>query len=282
MTSVAFSSKNMTSSFPDISPSADIYLTAPPQSQSSSHSQSPSSSSSDKKKQRSYKKVYLDGFGCNSYRDERDSKTAHHQQRSDERTKAFDILGNKTKMEKVLTCTQLCSSVTKGETCRHGSRCRFAHSLDELKTPDCVFGDLCNFVYCQPNGIWVQKNGCRPCKCLHPNESLDNFYARSGLDKYKISSAKTPGSRPIAKTPIAPMKNNVAFSLLQEDDEEQTDIKPVKLFSDVVDTPLPSSPSPVVSDDEEVVIRVPKEMAEVAMEAAIKAGKFNIRVEITN
>ena len=78
------------------------------------------------------------------------------------------------------------------------------------------------------------------------------------------------------------MKNNVAFSLLQEDDEEQTDIKPVKLFSDVVDTPLPSSPSPVVSDDEEVVIRVPKEMAEVAMEAAIKAGKFNIRVEITN
>ena len=75
------------------------------------------------------------------------------------------------------------------------------------------------------------------------------------------------------------MKNNVAFSLLQEDDEEQTDIKPVKLFSDVVDTP---PPSPVVSDDEEVVIRVPKEMAEVAMEAAIKAGKFNIRVEIIN
>ena len=39
--------------------------------------------------------------------------------------------------------TKICDSVSKGISCRHGSKCRFAHSKKELVLRKCRYGDRC-------------------------------------------------------------------------------------------------------------------------------------------
>ncbi len=241
-----------------------------------------------KKTQRSANKVFLNGdFGCSSYKKQRygGSHNQESSESSETRNQAFDTLVNKELMDQRLTRTKMCSSVVNNTRCKHGSKCRFAHSVDELKIATCVFGAGCRFVVCQPDGTWAQK-GDRGCNCIHPDESKENFYSRCGI---KLGSV-TPTAK-ISKVSVsAPKKHpsiNNSFSVLDAEEEDRVEFaKPVKLFSDMVKNDPPSN---IVSDassddgsDEVVVIKVPKEMAEAAMEAAMKAGKYNIRLEITN
>lgn len=64
--------------------------------------------------------------------------------------------------------TRLCVSFLKNEKCRHGSRCNFAHSVNELNVIKCVFGEKCRHVE-SINGKWVNKNA-RLCAFGHPGE----------------------------------------------------------------------------------------------------------------
>ena len=59
-----------------------------------------------------------------------------------ERQKAFAKLTCSSSGEgaKSLTHTKMCLSVIKGFPCKHGDKCRFAHSEDQLQVPVCFFG----------------------------------------------------------------------------------------------------------------------------------------------
>lgn len=64
--------------------------------------------------------------------------------------------------------TRLCISFLKNEKCRHGSRCNFAHNVNELNIVKCVFGENCRNVQ-QRRGIWVNKSA-KICAFGHPGE----------------------------------------------------------------------------------------------------------------
>jgi len=243
-----------------------------------------------KKSQRSAKTVRLDDFfDHSSYSDKQtNSRSSRNSTDSDNvRTKAFEVLGDKDKMAERLTRTKMCSSVENNTNCRHGAKCRFAHNLDELRVADCVFTTNCKLVAVDSNNIWSNRSGIKMCKCKHPEETLENFYDRTGLSRFCKDVKKD-----VKKDSPAPVvnkwngrsdtiKNNVGFSILTDDDDEEPGmltpdkLTPVKLFE-------PKSEPEHQECEEETVIRVPAEMAEAAMEAAMKAGKFNIRIVIVD
>tara|TARA_Y100000996_G_scaffold318578_1_gene254699 strand:+ start:664 stop:1125 length:462 start_codon:yes stop_codon:yes gene_type:complete len=84
------------------------------------------------------------------------------------RTKAFYILQNKKLMSNNLKNTKLCKF---GKNCQR-SICHFAHSLEDLKPAQCIFGNACNF----------QKSKTKICGFIHPNETIDQFIERTGLE----------------------------------------------------------------------------------------------------
>jgi hypothetical protein len=111
----------------------------------------------------------------------------------DQRTKVFETINNATSRES-LKCTQMCSSVEARTLCPHGERCRFAHSLDQLKKSVCLFGEGCYFVNISKSGVFYNKKAsggknkgahAKICRRIHPGESEDNFYTRVGLAKFK-------------------------------------------------------------------------------------------------
>ena len=216
---------------------------------------------------------------------------ASHKVKVDTRAVAHEKLSDKKEMEKTLTKTRMCKSVEMGTVCRHGVRCRFAHSLDELVVAPCVFGVECRRVECV--GGCYKNCGDRVCNFLHPGEERDAFYLRTGLKKPTPVKAVTP----VKVTPPVKVTKGWDMSKLNAPGEGWSRVvksspqpkvvgeKVVRLCESVVKgvpcrhgAKCRFSHSP--PKEEETVLRVPKEMFLQAMEIAMKSGKTNIRVEI--
>jgi hypothetical protein len=99
-----------------------------------------------------------------------------------ERNNGFDILKDKTKMETFLTKTRMCSF---GKDCRRGKNCRFAHSKEELNVSTCAFGNCCKFVNRTSRGF-ENVSKTKICMHKHPDEHINNFYFRVGIDKVPV------------------------------------------------------------------------------------------------
>jgi hypothetical protein len=84
--------------------------------------------------------------------------------------------------------TRMCKSIEGGFPCSHGEKCRFAHSLEELVTRNCIFNDNCRFVKFRKGKL--VNNESKICMNKHPHENQDEFMERTGLVKYKTISAK--------------------------------------------------------------------------------------------
>ena len=135
---------------------------------------------------------------------------------------------------------QMCRSVGSNEPCRHGNNCRFAHDISELVFLYCSFGLDCRNVDRQSSGVYKNKAG-KTCNHLHPGETKASVCNRAGITYF------LPKDTP--STSLSSTKKS------SEKDQTKT-------------------------DEDEIVIRVPKELALQAMEIAMKSGKTNIRIEI--
>jgi len=102
---------------------------------------------------------------------------------NEERSKAFELLEDKKKGGANLLKTRMCRSTETGEECPHGDRCRFAHTLSELRISECFFGDRCRFVRCHRSheGVYFNNTG-KFCNHLHPGETHECFFKRTGKD----------------------------------------------------------------------------------------------------
>jgi hypothetical protein len=159
------------------------------------------------------------------------------------RAEAFATLANSKSVDSTLLRTRMCDSVETKKPCRHGTSCRFAHSISELVFAKCLFGESCRHVEYQNKGVYNNVWG-KSCNRLHPYETNASICVRSGL----VKQAPVVKHELLVK-PAAPVVNQA----------------PVV---------------PVLLTQEETVLRVPKELVVQAMELAIKSGKTNIRVEI--
>ena len=76
------------------------------------------------------------------------------------------------------TRPRVCPAAKRGERCPRGAECDGAHSLAEYSPPACRHSAQCRFVSFQTGHY---KNIVeKPCGFIHPSESLEAYYARSG------------------------------------------------------------------------------------------------------
>jgi hypothetical protein len=162
-----------------------------------------------------------------------------------------------------LACTRMCRSVETNEPCRHGNNCRFAHHISDLVFLYCSFGLGCRNVEHQSSGVYKNKPG-KICNHMHPGETKESMCNRVGITDIRPKSismsTKTNPSVYTAK-PI---------NTLQSNDKDKTKI---------VETKIMNEPCTSFHEDE-IVIRVPKDLALQAMEITMKSGKTKIRIEI--
>jgi hypothetical protein len=216
----------------------------------------------------------------------------------------YDVPLDKQKLTNSFVKTRMCTTVDKNENCRHGENCRFAHSLDELKISNCLFEQRCRFVQ-MSNGELINY-GEKVCSHKHPHETKDTFFTRTGLDRYKQSpkSVAQPQVEPQPQVVHQQVETQTQFvqhsfwqppqpPLFQPVFSQPVFSQPV--FSQPVfwQPPPPPFPKPFVDQqcqtnkvdtftDEILVIRVPKELANEAIEIAMNSCKTRIQIEIIN
>lgn len=209
--------------------------------------------------------------GTKSYKEELDERrqTITHEQRS----KAFEILTNKDGLQKNLFKTRMCKSVGKNK-CQYGDKCQFAHNLDELNISTCVFGDKCRLV--KVINCKLLNKGIKICNHKHSQESKEEFFTRTC--HYK------------PKNPVE--LHEFGSGYLKMEAKRET-IQPSIGITNLMPPPPPPTPvmtplrprqekqnPPLALEIEDVVLRVPKELALQMLEMAINSGKTNIRVII--
>jgi len=94
---------------------------------------------------------------------------------NEERTIAFE----KLKTAKGTTKSQMCSSIGSGK-CRHGVKCRFAHTVEELTPMECFFGNKCQFIV----------SSKKKCMCIHSMENKEEYCKRVGIKSEGASQVK--------------------------------------------------------------------------------------------
>jgi Putative zinc finger protein len=115
--------------------------------------------------------------------------------------KVFDV--------KDLGFTKMCTSVTSGKPCLHGSRCRFAHNFEKLQKKPCGFSATCRFTSCSSTGVYKNKpcpQTGKICSFWHENETVQSYAKRLGLPvpKEQKPIVVLPVQKPIVIAPVAP------------------------------------------------------------------------------
>ena len=105
--------------------------------------------------------------------------TTPNLERAQQVEKGLKNLTDTTNMRTTLKCTKMCKSVTTGKKCHHGSRCRYAHSVDELQVAECFFKESCKHV--RKSGSDYINSSHKKCSFIHPGESMQCYCCRLGL-----------------------------------------------------------------------------------------------------
>ena len=223
-------------------------------------------------------------LGHRSYEDELGEKDAYYdKQNREQRTGAYEILADKEKLARSLNKSKMCSSVGKNEECQHGENCRFAHSLDELKSSNCLFEQRCRFVR-MSNGKLVN-NGEKVCFHKHPHETNETFMSRTGLDRYKCAQPSVERkTQPRVAQPFCEQPHN-PLTFWQPSPQVSVWHSSPPIPQPTVDQQINTVPEKLndtTTSDQILVIRVPKELANQALEIAMKSGKTRVQIEIIN
>ena len=80
------------------------------------------------------------------------------------RKNAYQLLSNKKLLKNNLYKTSMCTN----KNC-NVVNCPFAHSTNELRIRNCIFGNECLFIH----------STNKPCRFKHPNESKSDYFKRT-------------------------------------------------------------------------------------------------------
>jgi hypothetical protein len=96
--------------------------------------------------------------------------------------------------------TKMCNSVSSGQSCRNGLECPFAHTPDQLRVPECPYGNLCDKVVQKLDGTW-HNNKLRRCTARHPGETDTTLNDRT---KKQLLILKRPTDIPPSSIVLEP------------------------------------------------------------------------------
>ena len=255
-------------------------------------------------------------LGHRSYEEElREQNTPYDEEEIMGRKSPYDILADKEKLAASLEKSRMCKSVDANELCQHGDKCRFAHSLAELKISNCLFDQRCHFVRIS-NGELVNVDSTKKiCSHKHSHETFETFLQRTGLVRYRhvqrptLPKVVVQPPPPFSPSQPPPPPSQSQFHLgwvttqLSPDYMAQPKVEVERPKVEVerpkveVERPKVEVEQPNVeverskvetktqavdNSDQILVIRVPKQLASQALEIAIKSGKSSVQIVIVD
>ena len=123
------------------------------------------------------------------------------------RTEGFEVMKQRADEARenpmVAKCTRVCESFKTGKSCRHGERCRYAHSLEELVPRRCVFGTECRKIHTSTGNV---------CECSHPKEDGTWETAAEVIERMNLR-VPLPLKREVVSPsePVGPITNKMTF-----------------------------------------------------------------------
>ena len=132
---------------------------------------------------------------------------------SDPRTASFEAMADKGKVATSLTRTKACRLVTDpflnpkvGETQQFGvctrPQCTFAHSLEEMQVPSCLFDTNCRFIHGKIDRSTRKRIPDTRCRFRHSFETINEWIKRSGVKRDPLPETSEYSRKPRAVTPI--------------------------------------------------------------------------------
>ena len=211
------------------------------------------------------------------------------------RANGFNMLGDKRVMDEKLGKTKMCRSVLENTRCPHGSRCRFAHNVEEVKPSMCCFGNTCKLVV-NIEGVISNRPNNKTCFFIHDEETVDAYHIRINLSikPKKVENTQTPtpmSSVEIKSFVAAPVRESVWKKL-----EAPVSETPVQVVEEVQPVKKVFVPAPIKkscwkdvntvsqpaiqSTQKQIRIRVPSSVVEQAMRAIIESGFTKINLSV--
>ena len=121
------------------------------------------------------------------------------------RTEGFEVMKQRADEARenpmVAKCTRVCESFKTGKQCRHGERCRYAHSLEELVPRKCAFGHECRKIHAKTGNV---------CECSHPKEDGTWETAAEVIERMNLK-VPLPLKREVVSPsePVGPITNKM-------------------------------------------------------------------------
>jgi hypothetical protein len=131
-------------------------------------------------------------------------------QNNEHRSECFEAIQKKANEARenpmVAQCTRVCESFKSGEQCRHGERCRFAHSLEELTPRSCAFGHECRKIHAKTGNV---------CEYSHPQEDGRWETAAEVVARMNLR-VPLPSRKVVKVTPVVQTFNSTIAPWVQE------------------------------------------------------------------
>lgn len=254
-----------------------------------------------KQRRSKVKDITFDVMGDRQYRPRRNfNRNNQNNVRDSTRDAGFSMLENKANMSNNLAGTKVCKFVARDqETGEFGvcyrDVCTFAHSLESLKDPMCAFGNKC---------YHLNTEGRIVCQFRHPFETRDDYMYRTYKQSPDLPETDETTRKPKPKS--QPKELGVAHKQRTNPAKPKSRVdltrpttpatlapwatklvpSQVPLVSSLTPSQVPSVASLIPTSSttqkgDELVIRVPQEFAEKAIEMALHRG-INFRLEIIN
>ena len=157
--------------------------------------------------------------------------------------------------------------------------CSFAHSLNELNIPKCIFGDDCKKIYATWDYNLGINDSNKKCEFKHPFESNEEYFNRT-----KIRIPDLPKTHEHSRKPMKDVKKEeVKKDVKKEVQVESSWGKPLntdKLKNQITETVNNYESKVETKPTDCVKIMVPKDFVEKAIESAIKMGVLNFEIII--
>lgn len=176
-------------------------------------------------------------------------------------------------------CTRSCNNVLKrvneetGElSSEYGvcfrETCTFAHSMSELKLPKCNYG-----VYCNRRNGRREKSGkldtSFKCQFQHPDESSEEFYMRTGKERPDLPATSEKSRIPRSKKQMNEEQEKAIADMAEDLEKVRLEPRERDMTTLIIPIPVP----------ETLVIRVPHELKEQALQIAISRCFKDFKIE---
>ena len=177
--------------------------------------------------------------------------------------------------EVIYKYTRMCNSIIDNTSCDSGDECTYAHTFEQLKTSNCMFGDSCHHVVKTDGNYSNAEQSDKKCYYLHPEETRENFkkriiekkrHAENNIDTTKIKKIKIEKVVKVEEVKVEEVKvEEVEEVKVEEVKVEEVKVEEVKV-EEVKDYPI--------------IVEVDKENAADIIQKMVSCGIKNFQLKI--